>query len=371
MTTEAAPTESLRETLSRVATTEVPTGTVDTPLVEDKPAVAEAAPVVDDKPAPVVDDKPAPVVDEKAAPVVEDKPKVDEKPAAKPEHKGGIRPPESWKPAIRDAHWATLPVAVQAEIHRRERQIDEVLQHSAEARKGMDQLNGLVTNFKDVFDYEKAPPLQSIGNLLQISRTLRFGPAPQKAQVMAQVIQGFGVDVKLLDQALSMLVAPNDPAAAAMRSQTQNIEQIIERQLAPVRQMFGNLQSRQQQAKAEQDAAMQSEIEVFANDPKNEYFEVVRDTMADLLELSASRGQKLNLQDAYQRAILAHNDLAGPFAQQRLAEAAQNLNAPAAKAQQLAGLSVTGAPSPAAPASSGASLRADLEAAVAKHSGRQ
>ena len=309
-----------------------------------------------------------------AAPAGEVKPVGEEKPAGEVKPTGelpkGIRPPESWKPAIREQHWAKLPLPVQTEIFRREREINDALQHTAEARKGMEQFGQLVNEYKDVFEFEKAPPMQSVRNLLNIHRTLRSAPAPQRAQFMAQIINGFGVDVKLLDQALSMLVSPQDPAAQQVRTQAQNFEQVLDQKLAPMRDFMTNLTRQQQTVRQTAEQELQTEIQKFAEDPANEYFEVVRDVMADIMEAGASRGQKISLQDAYKRAILANNDLAGQFSQERLRQEAAKLSAPAAEAARKAGLSVTGSQTLGAPPESGINLRSDIEAAVARHSGR-
>jgi hypothetical protein len=375
--------ETLRDTISRVVSTEP----------EDTSATDAVAPVEVDAAAPADTpaklDAPAPETPEDKAPDTPDAkvPKedkdakgLDEKaeaakaavktPKIKVEAAKGIRAPESWKPAIREQHWSKLPVAVQTEIHRRERQVDAALQESSEARKTSEALNGLVTTYKDVFEYEKAPPLQTVSNLLNISRSLRFSPAPQKAQLMAQVIQGFGIDVKLLDQALSMLVSPQDPAVQQVNTQTKAIQDAIAQQLAPVREFMGGIQKTQQSQaqKAEQD--MQSEVSAFANDPKNEYFEVVKDVMADIMEVGARHGQKISLQDAYRRAILANNDLAVPYTQAMLKAASASASAPADQAARRAGLSVTGAPGGGLAVEGGVNLRGDIEAAVARHSGR-
>lgn len=356
------PEDSMRDTISKAM--EVPTD----PVVADPAVVAD--PVVTE---PVVSDPVAVSDPVKTEPATTDPVKT-EPVVAKPvkaEPAKGIRPPESWKPAIRTEHWAKLPVAVQAEIHRRERQIDEGLQAASEARRGMEQVTTLFGQFQDLFEYEKQPPLQTVASLLNISKTLRFAPAPQKAQLMAQVIHGFGVDLKFLDQALSMLVTPQDPAAQAVQSQSQLIQQAIQREMAPMRELMGGLQLQRQGQQQQQELIMKSEIQTFADDPKNQYFEVVKDVMADILEAGAARGQKISLQEAYQRAILANNDLAGQYSQQQLSQAAQRASAPASQAQALAGMSVTGAPSGASVSpNSGVNLRADIEAAVARHSGR-
>jgi hypothetical protein len=280
----------------------------------------------------------------------------------------GLRPPESWKPAIRDKHWKTLPPEVQAEVYRRERQVDQVLKDTAIARKSVEQFNSVANEFKDVFEYEKAPPLQTIHNLLNINRTMRFAPPAAKAQMAAQIIQGFGVDVGLLDQALSMHLSTIDPAKQQASAQSQEIQQAIAQALRPMNEFMGSLkQNREAQTQAE-DNRIQSEIQAFAEDPKNVYFSVVSDAMADILELAARREQKLSLKEAYDRAILSNNDLAGTVTQQRMREAAAKVSDPAHKARSLSSMSVTGSPSGASVnLQQDGSVRQALEAAIAQH----
>src|SRR3990172_326816 len=357
------PEETLRDSIGKAIEKSAP--------VVEAPPVVEAKPVVEEKTVveakPVVEEKP--VVE--AKPVVEEKTVVEAKPAKVEIPTKGIRAPESWKPAIREAHWAKLPVAVQGEIYRRERQIDEALQHTVEARRGMEQVQGLYEQYKDVFEFEKQPPLQTLSSLLNISRALRFAPGPQKAQLMAQVIQGFGVDLKALDQALSMLVQPSDPATQAVQTQSELLRQAIKNEMAPMRELMVGLQQQRTRESQTEQQTMHSEIQTFAEDPKNQYFEVVKDVMADILEAGAARGQKISLQEAYKRAILANNDLAGEYSQQQLAEATQRASASATQAQSLASMSAQGTPSLAgAIAASEGNLRVDLERAVAQHSGR-
>lgn len=365
------PEDTLRDTLSKSMdkVEAAPTSEVAVPAVEAGPTKEEVKtePVESVKEEVKIESAKPTKEEVKAEPAVSAKEE-----RAKPEEpKKGIRPPESWRPAIRTEHWAKLPVAVQSEIHRRERQIDEGLQAAAEARRGMEQVSSLFAQYKDVFEFEKMPPLQTVASLLNISKALRFSPGPQKAQLMAQVIQGFNVDLKALDQALSMLVPPSDPAARAVQDQNQLIQQAIQREMAPMRELMSGFQAQRQQAQQTEQQTMQSEISAFAEDPKNEYFPVVKEVMADILEAGAARGQKISLQEAYKRAILANNDLAGEYSTHQLAEATQRASASAASAASLASMSALGTPSLAgAVTASEGNLRADLERAVARHSGR-
>jgi outer membrane biosynthesis protein TonB len=354
------------------------------PQPEEKPTEvkAEEKPA-EEKPAEIkAEEKPAEEKPAEEKPAGEQRPAEEKKPEIKAEEKPDeqkpaeqkpvikVRPPESWKPAIREKHWTTLPLEVQAEIHRRERQIDIALQQSAESRKFAEQFGGLFAQHKNFIEYEKTPPAQIVSNLFNIASSLRFGAPAQKAQVAAQIIQGFGVDVKLLDQALALVVSGNG-APANGGFDPNALDAAISRHMAPFRDFMQNVTTQRENVVKDQNKKMEDEINTFANDPKNEYFEIVKDTMADLLDAAANRGEQMSLQVAYQRAILAHSDLAATVTQKEVSKAASNLNAPAQKSRELAGMSVTGAPSGSAPSANVDTVRGAIEAAIAKHSGRQ
>lgn len=228
----------------------------------------------------------------------------------------------------------------------------------------MEQVGQLFESYKDVFQYENAPPLQTVSNLLNAVRTLRFAAPPQKAQAMAQFIQGFGVDLPLLDQALAYLYG-NMPK----QQQANDVQLAVQNAVAPLNQYVAEQRSQQAQRQHQQyqqiEYSLQSELDKFAGDPANEYFEYVRDTMADIMESAANRNQKVSLAEAYHRACLSDNSIAQDY----LAKRAQAVSAPAVAAAQKAALSVTGAPAQGnTTLPPGADVRTALNAAWAKHS---
>lgn len=344
------------------AATPAPEGAAPSAPQGDSPPLgsekAEAVPQKPEAPA-------AAPADPGAKPPVGEKPKPE---AAKPV---GFKAPESWRPAVRE-QWKTLAPQVQAEIIRRERQIEDTLKHTVQARQVAEGLGQIYANFQDVFKGESTPPLQTIANLLNISRTLKTAPPPQRAQLMAQVIQQYGVDLQLLDQALAFHVQN-----APKQDGVNQFQQMMAQSLAPIHQQLGALvrerQMGQQQAQQEQNQTLINEVETFAADPKNEYFELLRNDVADILEMGARRGQPISLSQAYTRAMLANNELAPLVSQAMLREAAAQQNAPAAAALQRAGFSVTGAPSLGAPQAGDASksVRGAIEGAIQQLSGRQ
>lgn len=373
---------SLRDTISSVLDqaekADGATPAPETPAPSSTPAegaAPAASPSLESAPAETIQapEKPAaPAADPGAKPSVE-APKVAAKPPVPPKapeapKPTGLRPPESWKPGVKE-HWKTLPPAVQAEITRRERQVEGVMKDAAGNKNIAEGMNYLYNQFQDVFKQESTPPMQTMANLLNISRTLRSAPPPQRAQLMAQVIATYDIDLTLLDQALAYHVQH-----APAKSGESKFQQMLQQSLAPLHEQVRRLSSAQPQQQQGQDVELEKQVNEFAAKPENEYFEVLRDDIADILEGGAKRGQKISLDEAYERAMLMNNDLAPLVAQKRLKAAAEAQNGPAAAAAKRAGLSVTGAPG-AGPAASNLdpakSVRSAVELAFQQHSARQ
>jgi hypothetical protein len=369
--------DALDASFDKAETSATPTPTESQPAAAPAAAPAQPSP---SSPAPAAAPSdpgkepraPSPYLEKPggAAPAVPGKPGEQPKPEEQPKPVG-FKPPESWKQQVRDTHWKQIPVQAQAEILRRERQVEATLRGVAEVRKQAETVNGIIQQYKDVFAEENTHPFQTISNLLNISRVLRHSPPPQRAQMMAQVIQTYGVDLGLLDQALAFHVKNTNPQAQAQNGQFQQFQQLLDQRLAPIHQAFAGMHQQRQQQEQVYNQGIANEVETFANDPANEYFDLVRDEVADILEMGAKRGQKITLQEAYTRAMLANNDLAPLVSRQKVEEVARQMNSPAAQAAALAGMSVTGAPSGATPAAAApTTIRGAIETSIDRLSGR-
>ena len=153
-----------------------------------------------------------------------------------------------------------------------------------------------------------ATPAAAIQNLFQTAAQLRTAPPGQKAQLVADMIMQFGVDLNALDGALTSRLSgrpqqgghPLDP-----------VMQMIDQRLQPVQQFINTFQQNRQQADQQIEQQAVSSWETFANDAKNEFAWDLKDEIADILELAARRGQVVSLQDAYARATLAHPTISG------------------------------------------------------------
>lgn len=270
-------------------------------------------------------------------------------PPAPAETSATLKAPQSWKPAAREK-WASLPAETQAEVWRREREVQHVLQETAQARKLAESFDSTIRPYVPLFQAEGAEPLKAIGNMLQTVSVLARGQPQHKAQVVAQLVKAYGVDIAALDDALSGQ-APK--AAAPQEFRDPRFDTLMQ-----------HLQSQQsQRAEMERQKAFR-EVESAA--AEMEFLDDVRDDMADLMEVAARRGVELSLKDAYSRAVAMNPELSGILKQRDAAKAAETANA-ATQRTKAAASSVRNNPAPSSREGPGDSIREHLEAAFAAH----
>lgn len=263
--------------------------------------------------------------------------------------------PASWKPAARE-HWSAIPPDVRGEIYRREREAQQVMQETTEARHVHHALSTLSQKYAATMAAEGGVDiLTATDNLAQVATRLRFGAPAEKAHQIASLIQAYGVDITALDNLLAGL-----PAQPAAMQQQQYRDPRVDQMLQEAQQIR---QAREQQL-AQSSAA---EVEQFGSD--KEFFGDVRNMMADMIEVAARQGFELTLQDAYDRAIQIHPEIGRVVAQRAQAEAARNPNRSTAKARAAAS-SVKGSPSGGPSRAVGGSIRDDILSSMEEVGGR-
>ena len=254
-----------------------------------------------------------------------------------------FKAPESWKPAVREA-WAKIPPEAQAEIHRREQDMNQFVQRTSGMRKLADQFIGVVNPYMGMIQAEGGNPIETVQNLLQTAAFLRTGPSAQKATMVAKLVKDFGISVQDLDAALAGEAIPDDP--------DEKFRRLIDEKLQPVQEILGTVTKAKQDREKQVSSEVDSEIEKFAGDPANEFFKDVFQDMADMVEMSAKRGQQLTLKAAYDRAVQYNPEVQEVLRKRR--EAKQNAGS---------SLQVKG-PSMGAPANPNGTLRDDLLASM-------
>lgn len=203
--------------------------------------------------------------------------------------------PSSWKNGAKQA-WANLPDDVKIEVHRREREFQRYIQESSTARNVYDQLGQILQPHMENFTKANLHPLAVVNNLLSQGRVLWQGSPEDKAKMVTKIILDCEIDPVLLDKELAgSLKARQDP-------NVNYVKDLLQQELGPIKNMVSQFQQPQQSP--EEDPAMVRELEEFAN--QHPHFYDIKDDIADLLEISAKRGQPLTLENAYSKALAMH-----------------------------------------------------------------
>lgn len=268
--------------------------------------------------------------------------------------------PTGWSVGARE-HWAATPPAVQQEVQRREYEMARYVNDTAPARQLGERFFQAVQPFMPTIQAEGVDPLTAVTNLMQVSTRLRMGTPGEKAATIAQIVQAYGVDIQALDSALAGQPLP----AQAQGVDPNYVQQAVQQALAP---LYQAAQQRQYQVAQQADGAARTELQAFAADPKNRFFNDLRESMADMIEVAQRQGYDLSLEDAYQRAGLLHPEISKVMMAERQGVNAHQLTQAAQRAKAAAvsvrGAAPVGNPNGAEPSS----IRESIEAAIEQHS---
>ena len=216
------------------------------------------------------------------------------------------KPPVGWSPKNRE-HWATLPNELKEQISKREREVNEVLQNSANARRHEDAFKQTVEPYRALMVAQGVDnPFVAIDGLMKTAATLQMGNQQQKAHRIAELIHHYGVDINALDSVLAGEQVPTqqqDPNAA--------IQEAVNRALAPFTQQ-------QQQESQRQEYEMRQRVgQNIQKVADREFFDDLRLDMADIMEMASKRGQVVTLEQAYDRAAALHPEISGVITSRR------------------------------------------------------
>src|SRR5262245_8185754 len=280
-------------------------------------------------------------------------------PAPPPEAPAQLRPPTSWKPGVRE-HWGKLPPEVQQEVVRREVEVARAMQESARHREMLGQVQAVLGPFTQNIAATGGDALGAIQTLFQADHTLRHGSVAEKAQLAANIIKNYGVDIAALDSVLAGQQLPNDPNAQLAAQLRREMQQ----QLQPLMGYFNQVQGQRQHALQEIGTKAQDEVESFGQDEAHEFFDHVREDMADIMDLHTQRGAVISLQEAYDRAINFNPQIREIVAKRAEQERANAAAAAAQRAKRTAAsISSSPAPAGAVPGPASDDRRAAIEAA--------
>lgn len=272
-----------------------------------------------------------------------------------------IPTPVAWRGAAKQ-HWNDLPVAVKEEAVRREGEINKVLRDSSEARQWREHFEKVISPFQGNIAASGLDPLQATQRLMTIDASLRVGSPQQKAMIVKDIISQFGVDIGTLDS----ILAGESPGQGQPGAENTQLLQAIDQRLAPIQQFMGH-QHQVQQAEAQRTIQeADTEIESFATDPKNVFFEDVRGDMVLMLETASRGGRSMSLEQAYRAAVNSNPEIAD-LAQKREAAEKARKNGATMAARKRAATGIASA-SPTQATAPPTTVRGAVEAAFDKHS---
>lgn len=205
-----------------------------------------------------------------------------------------VKAPQSWTPAERE-HWAKMPPEAQRAVQRRELEVQQALSRSADSRKFQDSFVRTVQPYAHLIRAQNSTPLQAVNNLMQTAAGLTTGTQPQKAAILAEIIQNYGVDIQVLDDVLSKRQIQQPGAAPAA------LPAPVAEALRPITQFM----TQQEQIRAQHIQQVQQQAEQVVSEVADQlpFFEDLREDMADLMETAAARGRIMTLQQAHVAAV--------------------------------------------------------------------
>lgn len=224
------------------------------------------------------------------------------------------RAPGSWKPAIREL-WSQIPKEARDEIRQRELHLEQTLTQTATMRKFATDFANMVSPYQHLIRSQGSTPLQAVNNLMQTAAGLAGGNPQQRAEIVAQIMSNYGVDVQLLDKILTQTYNPQ----TAQYNQQQNSAPPPWAQ--PIFAWMQRAENQQQQYEAQQRAQAEIEIKAMEAEP---FFEDLRDDIADIMEISANRGRIISMKEAYQKAVQLNPEISKLVAKSKPAVQQQN-----------------------------------------------
>lgn len=225
-------------------------------------------------------------------PVVEGEPSEEGKQAAKSPAQTSA--PKTWRPEAMK-HWETLPVEVQSEITKREEDMFRGIESYKETAKIGKAFTDVLSPYMETYEKHQVDPMKQVQSLLHAHHILTFATEEQKVAVFNKLAETYNVPLG------APLEAPYvDPTVAGLKKTIDNLQ--------------NRLDNNENTIVTEQKEKIRMEIDTFASDPANAYFDEVASDIALLLKAKAAT----NLKDAYEKAVWA-NPITRAKEQSRLA----------------------------------------------------
>lgn len=189
-------------------------------------------------------------------------------------------PPKTWRKEA-SAVWASLPSEAKSEILKREEDIFKGIEsYKADATMGK-SIKSVIAPYEGIFRQLRIDPIAQVGSLLRTHHNLATGTPEVKRAILLDIAKQCGADLGQSEGEPPYI----DPAVKLLQTELNTVK--------------SQLSVAERTRQSELAAANKRQVDSFAADPKNVYFNEVAATMANLL----NRGIVGTLQDAYDQAI--------------------------------------------------------------------
>lgn len=299
------------------------------------------------------------------AKTVETEAKKDAKPAEAKTEETAVDAPAHWPAADREMFAKQSPEAKQWLINRHKAMEADYTRKTQEVvgmRKFKEELDDIFKDYRDEMALNGVTDAMAIRQLVAAHTLLRKDPA----SAMKRLAEQYGIDLKgITEGAAAADPAGESPTVKALRDE--------------VKQLTGQLRTLTGAQDQHQQKARLDEVTHFAEEKDAQgqlmrpYFDDVAKDVAALIQVARTNGERLTLQDAYDRAVYANPTirakvLAASDAQRRAKEEAERKAK--AEAARKAGFDIKGEGAAAAGVATNSSLRDSLERAWDAQEGR-
>jgi hypothetical protein len=232
-----------------------------------------------------------------------------------------IDAPTAWNAEAKDK-FKTLPRDVQELIKSREEEVHKGFTKLDEDRNLGKSMKEVITPYMAAIRAEGGTAETAVKDLLNTAYVLRNAPPQQKAAMVQQIIEQYGVDMSYLQSHQSY----QDPVIMQLQQQVQQLSQMAN----------PDVLQKQLQERMENDKLL-SEVNAFASNPENIHYEQVKPFMASLLQGGVAK----DLKEAYDMACNAHPQIRSTIEAQKAAKLEASKQADLA-AKKKAAASVSG-----------------------------
>ena len=188
------------------------------------------------------------------------------------------QPPSSWSKEQHD-NWQKIPKEAQEYVELREKQMLDGIEQYKQGHHQALEMQRVIEPFRGSLQKHGISETQAIQNLFTHHIALTEGTTEARQAAFVALGQNLGI-------------IPNE-GQPPIDQRTQELQQRLER-------IERQEQQRAQQAQAQSYSKIEQEVNAFAADPKNEYFDEVADDVVTLLKTG------IDLQSAYEKAVWAN-----------------------------------------------------------------